>query len=94
MPFDGVPYKSIVLWLNGGDSGGQRLRLVATAKYARAGALELPPLQAGTWTRVEVPFESLRIAESEHVQDFALQAVSGPDLPTFYLADVTLVGRK
>lgn len=99
MPFDGAPFRSIALWLNGGDTGGQHLKVVGMylgpkGKDMEAGSFELPALVAGTWTRVEVPFEKLDIADNDHVKSFSIRSASGPNQPRFYVDDVKLIGRK
>lgn len=92
VPFDAHPYQALSFWVHGGDTGGQKLKVTAKIMDATAGSLNLPPLERGKWSKVEVPLAALGVAGKENVKSFSIEGLGGDQLP-FYLDDIVLVGK-
>jgi hypothetical protein len=84
------PYGAISFWINGGTSGGQRLRLIAEVNGSGAGSFAIPPLTAGSWTHYAVPLAALGAANTSGLTGFLIQDGAGDGEPTFYIDDVSL----
>jgi len=91
-------YDALELWIHGGATGGQNLRIafVIGGDPAGEGALSafLPGgrIPAGTWTKVRIPFAALGVT-SGVFDGFWLQDGTGGDQPAVYLDDVQLTER-
>ncbi|MCY1033841.1 polysaccharide deacetylase family protein [Corallococcus sp. BB11-1] len=88
-------YQSIDLWVHGGTTGGQQLRLALYDNATHLGSINLAsvlghPLAAGTWQKVSIPL-SLLGATSGTVNDFYLSDDSGSDQSAVYVDDFVLV---
>ncbi len=57
--FDCRTYASLVFWLHGGTSGGQRLQIQGLAGGAAQTAVTLTPPTTKTWTRYSVSLASM-----------------------------------
>ena len=66
-------YNYLVLFLHGGEAGGQVLTLATVAGGRSQKGIALPPLPAGQWVRVVVPMERLGIQGRDDVYAFWLQ---------------------
>ncbi len=94
IPFNSTPYSGISLWLNGGPSGGQKLQVSANIMDNGHPGVKLPELKANEWIQVTVSMDDLGVANSEDVKSFTIRAVGGETLPTYFVDDVSLIGRK
>ncbi|RKH00242.1 polysaccharide deacetylase [Corallococcus sp. CA047B] len=88
-------YQSIDLWVHGGTTGGQQLRLALYDNATPLGSINLVtvlghPITAGTWEKVSIPLTALG-ATSGTVNDFYLMDDSGSDQGTVYVDDFVLV---
>jgi endoglucanase len=90
-------YQSLELWVHGGTTGGQQVRLVLMDGLVELGSARLDavlghPITAGTWQKVSIPLSSLG-PSSGTFRDVYLQGVSGLDQGTLYVDDIVLVPR-
>lgn len=91
-------YPSLRLWLHGGASGGQQLRLwlidTGSAQSAHVDLDALLPggaLQAGTWLQVEVPLTAGALAARPQFDRIEIQSDVAAAQPTLYLDDIALL---
>jgi len=82
------PYKYVVLFLNGGENGGQTLQLCFVAGGKTQKPVTLAPLPANRWVRLAVPLSTFRIAGRSDINAFWLQNQSN-NSATFYLDDIS-----
>ncbi|QRN93190.1 polysaccharide deacetylase family protein [Archangium violaceum] len=92
---DASLYQSIELWVNGGSSGGQGVRLAFYDGSQYIGSTRLDtvlghPILAGTWQRVVVPLSSVGLS-SGTVRDIYIQDDTGGSQGTLYLDDIRLI---
>lgn len=90
-------YQSLELWVHGGTTGGQAVRMVLEGPSGTLGAIRLStalgaPIAAGTWQKVTVPLSSLGIS-SGTLQNLYFQDDSGANQPVMYLDDISLIPR-
>jgi endoglucanase len=91
LPLNRADYRTLTVWANGGAVGGQRLTVSAVYNWAGTGSsLLLDPLPANTWTKLEIPLESLGVADSSYITGLVFSNGSGETLPRYYLDDVRL----
>ena len=88
-------YQSIDLWVHGGTTGGQQVRLALFNDATPLGSVNLAdvlghPIAAGTWEKVSIPLSTLG-ATSGIVNDIYVQDDSGADQGTVYVDDFVLV---
>ncbi|NOK17658.1 polysaccharide deacetylase family protein [Corallococcus carmarthensis] len=88
-------YQSVDLWVHGGTTGGQQVRLALYNGGTPLGSINLAtalghPITAGTWQKVSIPLSTLG-ATSGTVDDFYLMDDSGSDQGTLYVDDFVLV---
>ena len=88
-------YQSVDLWVHGGTTGGQQVRLALFNDATPLGSINLAdalghPLAAGTWQKVSIPLSTLG-ATSGTVNDFYVQDDSGTNQGTVYVDDFVLV---
>jgi alpha-L-arabinofuranosidase len=89
--FDTTDYGTVSFWINGGPTGGQRLRVFATlADAGQAIGFDIPPLAPGTWQQVTVPLSTLGAVAATNFTGFWLQEWTGTAQPTFYVDDVEM----
>ena len=97
---DASPYSSISFWLNGGNSGGQKLQvygivhLGSTNNFAQSPRYPLGTLTAGTWQQFIVPLSALGVAGSNNFTGFVIQDSQGAMQPTFYMDDISLIANS
>ena len=97
---DATAYSSVSFWLNGGDSGGQRLQMYGlvhvndTNNWAQNGRYPLSTLTANTWQQFTVPLSALDVAGSNNFTGFVIQDATGGTQPTFYADDISLVAAS
>jgi peptidoglycan/xylan/chitin deacetylase (PgdA/CDA1 family) len=92
---DASQYSAIELWVNGGTTGGQVVRLAFYDGSQLLGSVRLDavlghPILAGTWQQVVVPLSSVGLSTGT-VRDIYLQDDTGGDQPTVYFDDIRLV---
>ncbi len=91
LPLNRADYRTLTFWANGGDVGGQQLTLSAVYNWAGTGSSFLiGPLEANTWTKIEVPLASLGVTDSSFITGLVFSNNSGAQLPRYYLDDVHL----
>jgi peptidoglycan/xylan/chitin deacetylase (PgdA/CDA1 family) len=94
---DASQYSALELWVNGGTSGGQGVKLAFLEGSRLQGLVRLDsvlghPLLAGTWQRVVVPLSAVGLSTGT-VRDIYLQDDTGADQATVYFDDIRLVAR-
>jgi peptidoglycan/xylan/chitin deacetylase (PgdA/CDA1 family) len=92
---DATQYSAIELWVNGGLSGGQGVRLLFYDGSRQLGSVRLDsvlshPILAGTWQQVVVPLSAVGLSTGT-VRDIYLQDDTGTDQATVYFDDIRLV---
>jgi len=83
-------YTSIELWVHGGTSGGQQVRMDLRDGNTVLGTAGLGSIQAGAWKRVSIPFSTMGLSAGT-LRDLYLQDVSGTNQGTVYIDDLRLV---
>jgi peptidoglycan/xylan/chitin deacetylase (PgdA/CDA1 family) len=88
-------YQSIELWVHGGATGGQQLRLALYNGATPLGSINLATalghaIPAGTWEKVTIPLSALGVT-SGTVDDIYLMDDSGSNQATVYVDDFVLV---
>ena len=90
------PFSSISFWLNGGSSGGQKLKVYGlldvggTNNFDPNQYFDLTPLPANSWQQFLVPLSSLGVANAANFTGFVIQDSQGQTWPTFYMDDISL----
>ncbi|MBC8141605.1 MAG: hypothetical protein H7Y38_09220 [Armatimonadetes bacterium] len=82
------PYKYVVLFVNGGEKGGQTLQLCFVAGGKTQKPVGVAPLPANKWVRVAVPLSDFGIAGRGDINAFWIQNQSG-EPTTFYADDIS-----
>ena len=90
--FDCTLFTNLSLWLNGGASGGQQLRVQALIGGSQQNEVSIAPLPRNTWTNVIVSLSSLGVAGSPNLDGFWVADRIGVAQPVFYVDDVVLIG--
>ncbi|TSC26020.1 polysaccharide deacetylase family protein [Corallococcus sp. Z5C101001] len=90
-------YQSVDLWVHGGTTGGQQVRLALYNGSTPRGSMNLAtalghPIAAGTWQKVSIPLSALG-ATSGTVDDLYVMDDSGANQGTLYVDDFILVPR-
>jgi hypothetical protein len=83
-------YKSIELWVHGGTTGGQQMRVDLYNGNTLLGTAGLGTIQAGAWTRVSIPFSTMGLSAGT-LRDLYLVDTSGTNQGTVYIDDLRLV---
>ncbi|HEX5750387.1 MAG TPA: polysaccharide deacetylase family protein [Archangium sp.] len=88
-------FSALELWVNGGTSGGQGVRLVFYDGSRLLGSVRLDavlghPILAGTWQQVTVPLSTVGLSTGT-VRDIYLQDDTGGDQATVYFDDIRLL---
>ncbi len=97
---DASPYSGISVWLNGGDSGGQKLQMYGlvdldgTNNWAQSARYSLGTLAPNAWQQFIVPLSALGVAGSNNFTGFVIQDSQGTAEPTFYVDDISLVANS
>lgn len=91
--FDTTGYGNLTFWINGGPSGGQHLRVVATLNNSGLpGGVDIGPLAANTWQQITIPLASLGASNVTTFTGFWIQEFTGNSQPTYYVDDVVITG--
>jgi Glycoside hydrolase family 44 len=83
-------FTNISFYINGGSSGGQRLRLQATLNGSAQAGYDFGPLLANSWQLISVSLQTLGVAGNPSFDGFWIQDTSGSAFPTFYVDDIVL----
>lgn len=89
-PFTAGLDSALSLWLNGGSSGGQQLRLVGLLKNKPLQPVQLAPLPANSWRRVTVSLAALGVADNPLFDGLWVEEGTGKTQPVFYVDDISL----
>jgi hypothetical protein len=89
--FDSTPYANLSFWINGGSVGGQQLLVQGHAGGAAQTAVNLAPLPANSWQKINVSLAALGVANRSDMDGFWIQDRIGAAQPTFYVDDITLM---
>jgi peptidoglycan/xylan/chitin deacetylase (PgdA/CDA1 family) len=92
---DASQYSALELWVNGGTTGGQGVRLAFYDGSQQSGSVRLDtvlghPIHAGTWQQVIVPLSAVGLSTGT-VRDIYIQDDTGGDQATVYFDDLRLV---
>ncbi|MGH2346221.1 MAG: hypothetical protein ACRDG4_13430, partial [Chloroflexota bacterium] len=87
---DSGPYRAISFWINGGASGGQRVRVLALLGGKPQNPVVLAALPKNSWRQVTVSLASLGVANRTNLDGFWIQESLGKAQPVFYVDDVSL----
>ncbi|WP_323389412.1 polysaccharide deacetylase family protein [Myxococcus qinghaiensis] len=90
-------YQSLELWVHGGTTGGQAVRVVLHDGTDVLGTMRLDealggPLVAGEWRKVTLSLDAMG-ATSGTLRDLYFQDDSGDDQAAVYLDDISLIPR-
>lgn len=91
--FDTAPFESLNFWVHGGDSGGQKLRVMGLRGAKPVGELALEPLTAKEWRQVTVPLAKIGVENVLDCDGFYVQEAEGKEIPAFFVDDFRLVAR-
>jgi alpha-N-arabinofuranosidase len=86
--FNTAPYASLSFWINGGSSGGQRVKVWGTIANSVQAAYTVPALTANTWQQYTVPLSTLGVANTSNCSGIWIQSNTGGAQPVFYLTDI------
>ncbi len=88
---DRPDYRTLIFWAHGGAVGGQTLVVSASENWNfELPSITLPPLQANTWTKFEVPLDAIGVAENPNITTFTIMNGSSEPAPRFYIDDIKL----
>ncbi len=93
-PFDSSRFRSLSFWINGGDTGGQILKVQAVLEGKPQTEFHLLPLQAHVWQQVTIPLQVLDVADKPNMTGFWIQDLSGKPAPPFFVDDISLQAIK
>lgn len=88
--FNSTPYTSVTFWINGGSSGGQRLKVAGLLDGVNQSSVTLSQLSK-TWQQITIPLSSLGVANQPNFDGFWILGTTGSSQATFYVDDVALV---
>ena len=83
-------YSNLTFWINGGPSGGQKLRIYAELSSGQKPAVAMTILAANTWQQMTFSLVTLGVAYQTNFSRFSIQDTTGAAQPTFYLDDIYL----
>jgi alpha-L-arabinofuranosidase len=89
--FNTTPYSSLVFWINGGVSGGQRLQVYGTISNNTQTVQALTKLETNTWQQFIIPLTALGIANKTNCSGIVIQGSINSSQPVFYVDDIQLV---
>ncbi|WP_404422437.1 alpha-L-arabinofuranosidase [Nibricoccus sp. IMCC34717] len=87
---DTSTYGSVTFWVNGGATGGQKIRLAALRESGEVGSFSLEPLTALTWRKVTVALKDLNVADVSDLVGFWLQESAGQSGAAYFVDDFVL----
>jgi len=86
--FSTAPYASLSFWINGGASGGQRVKVGGTVANSIQGSFSVPALATNTWQPYTIPLSTLGVANVNNCSGIWIQSTTGSSQPVFYLTDI------
>ncbi len=86
-------YTNLSLWVHGGESGGQLLRISGKLGTNDQSGYSLPPLPAQKWQQFIIPLELLGAENKTNFAGFLLLLQGDCPTTTFYLDDLLLVAK-
>jgi hypothetical protein len=90
--FNTGPYASLSFWINGGNSGGQKLQVWGLLDGLNQTSYSLGTLSAGTWRQFTIPLSALGVVNKPNCSGFWIQGNDGGAAqPAFYVDDIQLV---
>jgi hypothetical protein len=89
---DAGAFTNLVLWLHGGPTGGQRLRIQGLLSGTGQTATNLPALAANTWQQYVISLKALGVANAIDFTGFWIADRTGGTQATFYVDDISLTG--
>lgn len=95
---DASLYQSLDLWVHGGTTGGQLIRVsFHDSSVPPVGSVRLDtvlghPIQAGVWQKVTIPLSSVNLSTGS-IQEIRILDDSGVDQGTVYLDELLLIRR-
>jgi hypothetical protein len=93
--FDTAGLSALQFWINGGSSGGQKLRVASfVGGAASKTSYVLPALAANTWLEVTVPLSAIGAANVDDCDGFFIQDAIGAAQPTFIVDSATLLANQ
>ena len=87
---DGSLYQTLRLWVNGGPTGGQLLKVTGTASGVAQKSLNIAALAKNTWRQLVIPLASLGVSARGDFDGFKISDRGGLVEPTYYVDDATL----
>jgi hypothetical protein len=90
LPQDGSQYKTITFWIDGGSTGGQKLRVYGTASGAPQGYSSIGPLVKNAWQEVTLPLQALAVDMRGDFDGIMITDPGTTIQPTYYVDDITL----
>jgi hypothetical protein len=86
--FNTSPYSSLSFWVNGGASGGQRVKVGGTIANSIQASVSLPALATNTWQHYTFSLSILGVANIKNCSGILIQSTTGSSQPVFYLTDI------
>lgn len=86
----GVNSGHISFWIDGGEGGGQLLKVAIIVDGRARPAVMLPPLAANQWTRIAIPFSKLQAQNCAAVTGIWIQDRSGHAQRPFFVDDIAV----
>jgi alpha-N-arabinofuranosidase len=86
--FNTSPYASLSFWINGGASGGQRVKVGGTIANSIQASYSVPALAMNTWQQYTIPLSTLGVANVNNCSGIWIQSTTGGSQPVFYLTDI------
>jgi len=93
VPFDGLAYRGISLWIKSSPGKKANLTLAAGIMDHAQPAVTLPEV-GDDWTRVEIDFVALGISGKEDIKSFMFRNQNGSSSSTFFVDQVQILGQK
>jgi alpha-N-arabinofuranosidase len=91
--FDSSLYTDLVLWINGGSSGGQLLQVQATLDGTAQAVVTIPALAANSWQQITIPLSSLGVQSQPNLDGFWIQDRSGTTQPMFFVDTISFTAQ-
>lgn len=83
-------YHSLVFWIHGGATGGQKLGVGVIRNGSWQQGTAVPTPVANTWTKVQIPLTALSVEGASDITGIFIMDWSGNGDPTYYVDDIAL----
>ena len=80
-------YRSVTFWLNGGDTGDQKLQLYLCQMGGAFAVMPVPPAEKGTYRKVTIPLDAFRHAGGTELNGLMFKGSGQTEL---FIDDMTL----